>query len=344
MKKMTIFITFFIIALILVFSVGLLAQKNVSGRVKHKLANNLVEKTEGEIVQLANPVNISNSGSPSGYPNLGLDKVGAAYLTWIEYLSTKTFYFSTNRLGTWASPEFVEGIVYNADEAGYPSMAVSKDGFCYLSFQDGRVVSYDIFLKAYEYTSWGGAANVSNNEGGSAYSGVAVSPTDGYVYVAWQDGTVRDWELMYRYRSPAGVWSSVSTLPLGLGYMPQLAVDASGTLHMVWMTRSGAGVWYSRNPNPKDPNAWTDTFAVKVPTYTEWPWPKIAVDDAGNAYVIWLDGSAGNQEVFLRRRTVDGAWHEPINISNSSGLSDEAAIGVNKTTQQDDSRRVCGMG
>ena len=332
MKKMTIFVTFSIIALILGLSVGLPAQKNASGKIEHRLADNLSGKNEGELVQLADPVNISKSGAPSGFPNLGLDRVGAAYITWIEYLGRKTFYFSTNRLGQFASPQMVEEIVYNAEEAGFPSMAVSKDGFCYLSFQDGRVVSYDIFLKAYESNSWGAPTNVSDNNGGSAYSGCAVSPTDGYVYVVWQDSTVVDWDIMGRFRAPGGSWGSGATLPVGRGYMPQIAIDASGTAHMVWMTRSGAGVWYSRNPNPKDPNAWTDIYAVRVPTYTEWPWPKIAVDNAGNAYVVWLDGSAGNQEVFLRRRTVDGTWHEPINISNTPGFSDEAAIGVNKTS------------
>jgi len=331
MKKMTIFVTFLIIALILFLSLGLEAQKSQSAR--SRLQQKLIDKIADKATELAAAVNISNSPSQSGYPKLGVDQNGAAYLTWIEWLGTKTFYFSTNRSGQWASPQSVEAIVYNADEAGYPTMAVSQSGNCYLTFQDGRVISYDIFLKAYENNSWGaGAVNVSNNDGGSAYSGCAVSPTDNYLYVVWQDGTVTAWQGLLRFRSPSGSWSSTYTLPVyGSVYMPQIAIDASGTAHVVWMGRDGASVRYVRNPDPKNPNGWTDEAIVKRPTNTEWPWPKIAVDNSGSAYVVWLDGATGDQQVFLRRRTADGKWHDEMNVSGTGGFADEADVAVNKS-------------
>jgi len=331
MKKVTYFVAFLIAGFILFLALGLEAQKNPLD-VK-KLPQRLLDKIDDKLATLAAAANISNSASQSGYPKLGVDQNGAAYLSWIEWLNTKTFYFSTNRLGSWASPQSVEAIVYNAEEAGYPTMAVSKSGSCYLTFQDGRVISYDIFLKSYENYSWAsGAANVSNNDGGSAYSGCAVSPADNYLYVVWQDGTVTTWQGFFRYRSPSGSWSSTSTLPVyGNVYMPQIAIDGSGTAHVVWMARDGASVRYARNPDPKNPSGWRDEAVVKMPTNTEWAWPKIAVDTAGNAYVVWLDGTTGNQQVFFRRRTADGAWHEVMNASGTSGFADEADIAVNRS-------------
>jgi hypothetical protein len=153
--------------------------------------------------------NISNSATDSDTPLVGVDGNGAAYVVWFEHESSRSFYFATNKSGAWSSAQYVEQIVYNASEAGFPWMDVSPSGACHMIFQDGRTwVSYDIFHTVYQNNTWSSLTNVSNNNGGSCYAGVAFNPADNYTYVVWQDGTGLDWgwNLLFRFRSPSGSW------------------------------------------------------------------------------------------------------------------------------------------
>ncbi len=276
------------------------------------------------------PVNVSLSSTDSDWPCLGVDGNGAAYVVWIEHQFPRNFYFSTNKNGSWSTPEWVEQIQYDAEEAGYPWMSVSPSGACHLVFQDGRVVSYDIYHRAYA-SGWGTTTNVSNNDGGSAYSGVAVSPVDNYAYVVWQDGTGREWgwNILLRYRSPAGGWSSTQMTPFE-GYMPQIAIDAAGTAHLMWTTGWGRTLWYSKNQTPQNASSWTQPTLIKGDVGEDWSYAKVASDNAGNAYVIWMDGTVGNDEIFLRKVNSNGTLGPEINVSQSAANSQEGAVAVDK--------------
>jgi hypothetical protein len=279
------------------------------------------------------PVDISLSATESDTPVLGVDGNGAAYVVWFEYEGSRSFYFATNKSGAWSSPQYIEQIVYNASEAGFPWMDVSASGVCHLIYQDGRTwVSYDIFHTAYQNNSWSPLTNVSDNNGGSCYSGCAVNPVDNYTYVVWQDGTGLEWgwNLLLRYRSPSGSWGSIQLLPIGGGYMPQVAIDAKGTAHLIWTTGWGRTLWYSRNSTPQNSSQWTQPTLIKWDVGEDWSYAKVACDNAGNAYVIWMDGTAQNDEIFLRKVNSDGSLAPEINVSQSAASSQEGAIAANK--------------
>jgi hypothetical protein len=281
--------------------------------------------------------NISNSASDSTNPLIGVDANGKAYVVWYEWKSPRQFYFSTNSGGQWSSPQWVEKLYYDVEEAGWPSWAVSPSGACHLTYQDGKdpSLSYEIMHRAFQGGTWDATAFVSNNTSGSCYSGCAVNPIDNFTYVAWQDSNGHEapgeWNILLRYRSPAGAWSSNQTLPVGYGYMPQIAIDAAGTAHLVWGFMHGRTLWYSKNKTPQNPNAWIQPAMIKDDVGNEWGNPKIACDDAGNAYVVWTNGGdLSPAEVFLRKINANGALGPEINISQSAADSEEPAIAVDK--------------
>jgi hypothetical protein len=279
------------------------------------------------------PVNISRSATDSDTPQVGTDGNGAAYVVWFEYQSSRSFYFATNKIGQWSSPQYIEQIVYNAEEAGYPWMDVSTSGVCHLIFQDGRTwVSYDIFHTAYENDSWSSLTNVSNNDGGSCYSGCAVNPINNYAYVVWQDGTglSSGWNILLRFRSPSGTWGNTQLLPVGGGYMPQITIDAAGTAHLIWTTGWGRTLWYSKNSDPQSSSQWFPPTLIKADVGENWSYAKVACDNAGNAYIIWMDGTAGNDEIFLRKVNSNGTLGPEVNVSQSTASSQEGAIAVDK--------------
>jgi hypothetical protein len=277
-------------------------------------------------------VNISRSSTPSGNPLVGVDSNGAAYAVWYEYKPGRAFYFATNKSGAWSTPYQFERLYYDVQEAGYPVLAVSPSGVCHLIFQDGRETSYDIYHIAYG-SAWGTAVNVSANEGGSCYGGVAVNPLDNAAYVVWQDSTGRSqgWDIIFRARNASAAWGASSILPVNGGYMPKIAVDGTGTAHMVWGTGWGTTIWYSKNRTPLNASTWTTPTLLKWDDGEDWSYPQIACDSAGNAYIIWMDGTVGNDEIFLVKITPDGTVSSETNVSQSPASSTAGTLAVDRS-------------
>ena len=282
------------------------------------------------------PVNLSHSASDSAYPLVGVDANNAAYVVWLEYLATRTFTFATNKSGAWPTPGSFEQVEYVSSEAGFPDFAVTAGGQCHMSWQDGRVTSYDIFHIAYD-SGWGVTTNVSDaNIGGSAYSGIAVNPVDNAAYVVWMDSTDLDtgWNLMLRYRTAAGVWAPMQTLPGGMGYMPKIAFDGTGTAHLTWTTRASgtSAVWYMKNATPQNPSGWTQPLAIETDTGQDWSLPRIAADKAGNASFIWLGKYQSADAIVFRKITSAGVLSDKSVVSTPGATASDGAIAVNKTT------------
>jgi len=281
---------------------------------------------------LTGPVNISQASYSCDTPLVGADSSGNAYAVWFEYQPNRVFYFATNKSGSWSAPYAFERLYYDVQEAGYPWLAVSASGVGHLIFQDGRETSYDIYHLSYS-GSWSSTVNVSSNEGGSAYGGVAVNPLDGSATVVWQDGTGRTsgWDIDGRTRSAGGSWGGSAVLPVNGGYMPKIVIDGAGTGHMAWGTGWGTTVWYSRNRTPSSPSGWATPTLIKWDDGEDWSYPKVGADNAGNAWVAWMDGTRGNDEIFVIKIAADGTVGSEIDVSNSSASSHDHTLAVDRS-------------
>ena len=281
---------------------------------------------------LATPVNISHASASCDTPLVGVDASGNAYAVWFEYLPGRTFYFATNKSGSWSTPYQFEKLYYDVQEAGYPWLAVSASGVCHLIFQDGRESSYDIYHLAYN-NAWGATVNVSSNEGGSCYGGVAVNPADNSADVVWQDSTGRSlgWDIDGRTRSASGSWGASRIESVNGGYMPKITIDGSGTAHMTWGTGWGTTIWYSRNRTPQVASGWTSPTLLKWDTGEDWSYPKVAADNSGSAWVAWMDGTRGNDEIFVVNIAADGTLGTEVDVSNSAASSTDPTLAVDRS-------------
>ncbi len=283
------------------------------------------------------PINISNSPYESYMPQLGLDAAGKAYVIWTDFQtsSIRYIYFNTNKSGQWEASVNITPIISGSDDSGYPDLEVSPDGTCHMALHDLYNFNNEILYR--EYTNnWSSALNLSTSEGGSAYATLALSPADEYLYAAWMDATIQEFDIMYRYLDPkTKQWGIIDTIPLLFGgqYLPSMTIDGTGTAHLVWITRSvgDSAVWYVKNPEPRNNSQWTAPIALATTTGLNWSYPKIVSDNAGEVYVVWLDGTKGNLEVFFRR-TINQIWQPTENISQSPDISEGASIAVNRST------------
>ncbi len=285
-------------------------------------------------LQTSAPVNISNTSNDSGYPLIGLDASGAAYVVWLEYPDYDVF-FSTNKTGPWSAPQRATTITpFGTDSNGHKSLAVAPNGVCHLLIRDAgagannREIWHILFQNA-----WGTRVNVSNSVGDSFGPACAVDPASGVLPTVWMDWTNQEGELGARSRLANGAWTAVQALPVGIpSYVPDLDIDAGGRGHMTWTQRllGDYDVFYAGNANPLDAAGWTPLITVKEGTKEDKPNPKIACDNAGNAYIAWKDGNPGNDEIFVCAVYSDGSMSQEVNVSQSVLSSTDPDIAVNR--------------
>lgn len=285
--------------------------------------------------QWSTPVNISNTPDGSWSPQIGVDRQGKAYVVWSEWLNAGGFhiYFNTNKSGQWGSAQRVYIMNSTADDAGVPQLVTAPDGTCHMALHDILTDVYDVAY--FEYTnSWSSRYNVSQSGGPSVYVTLGISPIDNYLYAVYMDGTIREFDIMYRFRNPDKQWGVIDALPIQTisNFMPQMTIDGKGTAHVVYHLRTGGNsiVYYTKNPEPRDNLKWTAPFAVGA-TGMDWCFPKIASDNAGDVYVIWRDFTQGNDEIFFRR-TVNQVWQNAENMSKSNDISEGGDIAVNMSS------------
>jgi hypothetical protein len=280
--------------------------------------------------------NISNTGSDSAYPLVGTDSSGAAYVVWLEIGGAYQIYFATNKSGSWSNPSLAATITYfGSDIEGHKGFGVGSDGTCHLVYRDAdpQITNYDIWYAKYS-GSWGSSSDIAMTSGASSGPACGVSPADGSILAVWMDGTRVEWELFGRAATVSGSWSSVVPLDLPTGYFPDVAVDSSGRVHLAWSRRfSGtSSVLYVRNDGLLGGAAWTTPVVVKGDTGEDWSFPKVDCDNSGNAIVSWIDGTAGNDEIFVRKVYADGSLSEEANVSESTAGSTECDVAVNRST------------
>jgi len=316
MRRTTISVIFLLSSLVLISLFALVKQE--AGSLARAAAS----------IEAGIPVNISNSTTESYSPLIGLDSNGAAYAIWIERATSRNFTFATNQSGSWSIPGNVDRIYSSVEDAGFPAFAVSPSGACHLVFHDMRGTSWDIFHLGYSGV-WSTAFNVSSNAGLSGYASCAVNPIDGGLFAVWEDGTIRQWEIYLRQRSAQEIWAD--TQIVGRGYTPRIALDSLGRAHLAWIARGdgNSSIWYSKNATPQVSTTWTEPVLVKGNTGEDFCWPKIDCDNQGNAYIIWLDRTSGNDEIFFRKVNANGTLGEEVNVSQTPGASQEGVIAVN---------------
>ncbi len=129
----------------------------------------------------------------------------------------------------------------------------------------------------------------------------------------------------------SGPWSANEQVNAVSGQViaaPALDVDGEGNAYVVWQDfrnqddygadiyfrmRTVSGTWSS------EVRVNTDVVSVTQSA------PDIAVDGAGNAYIVWIDRRDGSDgEVFLRIRYADGTWSNEEQVNSGS----EALVAV----------------
>lgn len=293
------------------------------------------------------PVNISNTGAESRAPVIDLDAQGNAYVIWQDW---PVFYgaggprqtmFNSNRTSQWQSAAtLIHDQLYIAiDDSGFPTVAVNPSGTrIFVAYHDGDFAAglMQVFYREWSGGSWGqDFLNFSQAPAPCEYPALAFSPIDDTIFGLFMADVGTPFELARRYRDGVtGSWSSTDLTNILNGASKYLYLtkhmkfDTSGVLHTVFTTHTQA--WYSKNATPKNPNTWSPAVNLSGETGLRDTDPRLAVDNAGEAYVVWQQMIGGNQEIMFRK-TIGGVWQPAENISQTTNDSEWPTIAVNRT-------------
>ncbi|MBU1942590.1 MAG: IPT/TIG domain-containing protein [Actinobacteria bacterium] len=110
--------------------------------------------------------------------------------------------------------------------------------------------------------------------------------------------------------------------------LPEAVSDGTGGVIVVWQDTRTAGTDYSvyaQRLNSAGQPQWTAgglqiAAAQGQVTFAQYPYPKIATDDAAGAYIVWTNKSGANWDICARRVLADGSlpW-ATVNVCGAAG-------------------------
>ncbi len=291
---------------------------------------------------------ISNTNGLSQRPSIAIAPDGKPYVTW-DYFnpyegSTEIY------VRMWDGQDWVEvgegsasggGISNTFSESSFsPVIAIAPDGTPYVAWSDysDSGYGYQIYVRAWNGSSWGEVGNGSASGGGisnttdySTNPSIAIS-LDGTPYVVWEEGQYR---IYVRYWD-GNTWAEVGAGSASGGGVnneilmsrdPTIAVAPDGTPYVGW------GVSYY-SPYPMESfsqiyvRAWDGATWAEVGTGSASGGgisnnlgtsilPSIAISQDGTPFVSWSDSTGGALDIFVRSWS-GNAWEE-VGAGSASG-------------------------
>ncbi|HPF49907.1 MAG TPA: hypothetical protein PLP35_09465, partial [Caldisericia bacterium] len=274
--------------------------------------------------------------------------------------------------------ETVEGSIYNPFSSvskndgisQLSSIAIDSAGFPHMVYQDNSTGNNEIFYTFWNgsywavaggdaYNPWENNANISRNNGDSAYPVLVLDNADN-PHISWHDNTPGNYEIFYiKYDNPSLNWinsqsinydpatnnANISTNS-GRSWFPSMTLDSTNNPHIVWddFTYGNREILYSwwngsdwictdgSTYNPATGNARVSQNGGHSCN------PTIELDASDTPHIAWHDFSYGNREVMYVKwdgnnwSCDDGIVYNPAtgnaNVSSNGGTSDNASLEI----------------
>ncbi|HUW12953.1 MAG TPA: right-handed parallel beta-helix repeat-containing protein [Anaerolineae bacterium] len=218
-----------------------------------------------------------------------------------------------------------------------PAIAVDASGNAYAVWHDGRYYTSsfgDIFFSFRPVGGdWAPNVKVNDDTSGRHHSPAIEVDGPGNAYAVWE-GTPTFWphDIYFDYRSAEANWGAdakVNDNPKDADHgEPAIAVDSTGSAYLLWVDYrndpDGAcnetcytDIYFSHRPAA---GSWGPNVKVNddAGTGSQW-WPSIALDSAGNAFAVWVDGRGGNDDIYFSYRPAGGIWGANIKVNDDVG-------------------------
>ena len=296
---------------------------------------------------------ISNGSDEASYvPQILIDSNDNMMVIWDEYpsgIGTAEIVFRTynHNTGIWSATGTVTSDI-GTDVYNFEAALDSRNNI-HLVVQTVVSPSSQIYYYVYNTSTkqWGTKALLSTESTTYAYAkvpSIAIDSGDN-INVVWQDqtnlnGVGTDQDVFYkRFDNGTLTWNSTSVLSsysTKSSINPNVAVDASGNVYVVWTDDTQ----YNSNDGIQDPDVFFKSYNATTQTWTNvtlistettlnaaLDTPKIATDSHNNLYVTWYDksdinGAGTDEDIFYKKfDTTTHSWQSTTVVSTESPQS-----------------------
>ncbi|PKN39251.1 MAG: hypothetical protein CVU62_03395 [Deltaproteobacteria bacterium HGW-Deltaproteobacteria-2] len=289
--------------------------------------NTQIFKSEYRNGTWANPSNLSDNISPDGSqvlaPEVAMDNNGNAIIVWMQYDGANYQVFKSEyRNGSWTHPaNLADNISPDGQDAEFPHIAMDNNGNAIIVWdQNGGT-----FKSEYRNGSWIHPANLSdhiNPAGGGAYNTEVAMDNDGNAIIVWEESDGFDSQIFKsEYRN--GSWIHPSSLTDNISpdgsdaRVSHVAMDNDGNAIIVWMQYDGPNyqIFKSeyRNGIWTHPSSLTNNISLDG---TDAEYPNLAMDDNGNAIIVWNQSDGTNSQTF-KSEYRNGSWTHPSSLTDN---------------------------
>jgi lysophospholipase L1-like esterase len=225
-----------------------------------------------------------------------LDTQGIPWAVWeVRRSSDSDIYFSRRTEEAWEPAQPVSADPGLWEES--PSLAFAPDGTAWVAWAVSTAEDeVGILVSRWEGNTWSTPVPVLGTSALSGRQPTLAAGPNGDLWLAWigHDGTDREVYVSHWDGATGGavVWSAPQrvgeddTDPLAYDTFPQLAVDDSGEVWLVWVSYevpTGTEVHASR----WDGSTWAPQQQISTTDETPDTAPSLALDVAGNPWVAW---------------------------------------------------------
>jgi BNR repeat-like domain len=244
------------------------------------------------------------SGS-SEDPVMALDLSGNLHLVCTESTSgNDEIYYKKSSDGgsTWTTSRRLS---WTSGYSLNPAIAADSSGHLHVIWRDDTPGNFEVYYKKSTDggTSWSAGKRLTWTSAESGSPAAIVDPS-GYLHVVWRDYASDHWEIYYKRSTDGGAgWTTGRRLTWTSGDSvdPDIAVDNSGYLHLVWsclVPAAGAHLDYQKSTDAG--SSWTSaqrlTWGSGLPCL-----PVIASDSSGDLHLVWYLTTPDNSEIYYKK-------------------------------------------
>ncbi|WP_455392219.1 hypothetical protein [[Eubacterium] cellulosolvens] len=232
-----------------------------------------------------------------------------------------------------------------------PDIAVADNGYVYIVWSDGRNDNTNLDIYCSKSTDSGnmfgdGVDNtdirVDDDQTGARQRDPVVATYNNEVYVVWMDDRLNHDHIYFAKSTDNGATFGpnirVDNAPSDkVCEYPDIALTSTGTICVVWHDfRDGdANIYYSESTNGGSSFS-TDVRVDDTGTGTsDQKYPKIAIGDGGDRYIVWQDDRNGNYDIFFAHSpsgTPNFGTNKRVDDTSDTSLQTRPTIGVYGTS------------
>jgi hypothetical protein len=274
-------------------------------------------------------VNRPNKDTCDLYPVMAFDAAGRPWVVWSKNLCDSTLVYSRWDGDRWTPQHGVGADAPGVDSRLRASLCFDASGRAWLTWTNLKLDnSLDVASCFWTDSGWSPEAQVNTPDADSFNAVSQIAYGGGQLWCVWSGGPNGSSNLSVfasRWDDATGAWGpemQVSPPDGNLHWFTDLAVDSTGTPHVVWCTHPLYTVFYSHF----DGHEWVSPIPVndrEHVTASAWAGPRIEIDHTGTMHVCFTGAKAGamHSDIFYSRN--DGAGWSPCQMVTRDSIYDE---------------------